>query len=130
MNESFTTHGNNDFSSNLPRILPPLYHSPPPLPSNWHCIATGDFAVFISSGLSYKKALSLNLVSACTAFLGLFLGVSIASDIRVRLWILAITAGMFLYVSLVDMVSLFHSRGMHFLPLNRVYSFASQLLIW
>ena len=64
----------------------------------------GDFAVFISSGLSYKKALILNLVSACTAFIGLFLGVSIASDIRVRLWILAVTAGMFLYVSLVDMV--------------------------
>jgi hypothetical protein len=62
---------------------------------------------------------SLNLVSACTAFLGLYLGVSIASDIRVRLWILAVTAGMFLYVALVDMVRAEPSVAF---PASRVYS--------
>ena len=34
----------------------------------------GDFAIFISSGMGYRKALALNLLSATTAFLGFFLG--------------------------------------------------------
>ena len=34
----------------------------------------GDFAIFVNSGIGYKKALLLNLLSATTAFLGFFLG--------------------------------------------------------
>ena len=34
----------------------------------------GDFAIFVASGLSVKKALTLNLLSALSAYLGLFLG--------------------------------------------------------
>ena len=34
----------------------------------------GDFAIFVASGLSVKKALALNLLSALSAYLGLFLG--------------------------------------------------------
>ena len=35
----------------------------------------GDFAIFIASGMGYRKALGLNLISALTAFLGFFLGI-------------------------------------------------------
>ena len=34
----------------------------------------GDFAIFIASGIGYRKALLLNLLSALTAFIGFFLG--------------------------------------------------------
>ena len=34
----------------------------------------GDFAIFIASGMGYKKALLLNLLSASMAFLGFFIG--------------------------------------------------------
>lgn len=64
----------------------------------------GDFAIFIGSGIGYGKALALNLLSALTAFLGLFLGVQIATDETILFWILAITGGMFIYVSLVNML--------------------------
>jgi len=64
----------------------------------------GDFAIFIASGMGYRKALGLNLISGLTAFLGFFLGVEVAKDESFQLWIMAITAGMFIYVSLVDML--------------------------
>ena len=68
-------------------------------------IPTGDFAVLISTGLSYKKALVLNVVSGLFAFAGLYVGIPISVDIRVQQWIFAVTAGIFLYIALVDMVS-------------------------
>ncbi|CAK9291415.1 unnamed protein product [Gordionus sp. m RMFG-2023] len=64
----------------------------------------GDFAVLVSTGMSFKMALVVNLFAACTSFFGLYLSLSIASSIEARKWIFAMTAGMFLYVSLVDML--------------------------
>lgn len=64
----------------------------------------GDFAILINEGLSFKKALIANLFSSLTAFVGFFIGVPISSDIAARPWIFSITAGMFLYISLVDML--------------------------
>lgn len=64
----------------------------------------GDFAVFISSGMGYKKALFLNFISGLMAFFGFFLGVQVATNPDIQLWIMAVTAGMFLYVALVNML--------------------------
>ncbi|XP_022336469.2 zinc transporter ZIP12-like [Crassostrea virginica] len=64
----------------------------------------GDFAILINEGLTFKKALIANLFSSLTAFVGFFIGVPISSDLAARPWIFSITAGMFLYISLVDML--------------------------
>ncbi|CAN7983620.1 unnamed protein product [Ixodes hexagonus] len=64
----------------------------------------GDFVVLISTGLGYKKALFLNFLSALAAFAGLYAGFQVGENIVARNWILTVTAGIFLYVSLVDML--------------------------
>lgn len=65
----------------------------------------GDLAVLIDSGLSMMRALILNLISALTAFIGLFLAIWLGKDENAETILLAITAGMFLYVAWVDMLS-------------------------
>uniref|UniRef100_F6X0G2 Uncharacterized protein n=1 Tax=Ciona intestinalis TaxID=7719 RepID=F6X0G2_CIOIN len=64
-----------------------------------------DFAIYINNGLPKWKALFLNFFSACWCFVGLYIGLVLSDDTAVRQWLLAVVAGMFLYVSLVDIVS-------------------------
>nr|XP_022289112.1 zinc transporter ZIP10-like [Crassostrea virginica] len=64
----------------------------------------GDYAILVSSGLSRFKALLFNFGSSLTAFIGLYIGVSVSTDNTVRQWIFAITAGLFLYIALADMM--------------------------
>uniref|UniRef100_A0A0N4XFX9 Zinc transporter ZIP12 n=1 Tax=Nippostrongylus brasiliensis TaxID=27835 RepID=A0A0N4XFX9_NIPBR len=73
----------------------------------------GDFAVLIESGLSTATALGFNLLSALTAFLGLFVSISLGEFKEVQTWLLAITAGMFLYVAWIDMLSHLKHDGSH-----------------
>lgn len=64
----------------------------------------GDFAILLHSGMSVRKALMLNVGSALTSFFGLYIALSVATDIATQQWIAAITAGLFLYVGLADML--------------------------
>lgn len=64
----------------------------------------GDFAILLHSGMSVRRALMLNVGSALTSFFGLYIALSIATDIATQQWIAAITAGLFLYVGLADML--------------------------
>jgi len=51
-------------------------------------------------------ALMYNFISALTAIVGMFIGVAIGSaEDEATPWILSITAGIFLYVALVDLVN-------------------------
>ncbi|KAL4229135.1 hypothetical protein ACF0H5_012173 [Mactra antiquata] len=64
----------------------------------------GDFAILLSCGVSFCRALVLNFVSSLTAMVGLYIGLAISTDEVVRQWIVSITAGMFLYIALVNML--------------------------
>ena len=66
----------------------------------------GDYFILLSTGMSWYMALFFNFVSALTAVLGFFIGVAIGtSNEEANNWILAIAAGVFLYIALVDLVS-------------------------
>ncbi|CAF98985.1 unnamed protein product [Tetraodon nigroviridis] len=65
----------------------------------------GDFAVLLKAGMSVKQAIVYNLLSALMAYVGMMIGTAVGQYTEnVTSWIFAITAGMFLYVALVDML--------------------------
>lgn len=62
----------------------------------------GDFAVLIKSGMTIKRAVLYNTLSSILCLIGATTGVFIGKiDVG---WVSALIAGMFLYISLVDMV--------------------------
>ncbi|CAG5122038.1 unnamed protein product [Candidula unifasciata] len=64
-----------------------------------------DIAILLHSGLSMKKSLFINFLSACVIYLGVILGVMLSSMItEANKWIFAMAGGLFLYVPLVDML--------------------------
>lgn len=62
--------------------------------------------MLVKAGMTVKQAITYNMVSAVIAFLGMIVGIFIGSNESSIVWVLALTAGMFLYISLVDMVSI------------------------
>lgn len=68
---------------------------------------SGDFAILIQSGMSLKKALLYNFLSACTAFVGLVLGI-VLGELQGSTYIFAFAGGLFLYVSLTHLVRIKH----------------------
>ncbi|XP_020568500.1 zinc transporter ZIP10 isoform X1 [Oryzias latipes] len=65
----------------------------------------GDFAVLLKAGMSVKQAIVYNLLSALMAYVGMIIGAAVGQYTHnVTNWIFAVTAGMFLYVALVDML--------------------------
>ncbi|XP_068121282.1 zinc transporter ZIP5 [Hyperolius riggenbachi] len=65
----------------------------------------GDFAVLLQTGVPVRRVLCFTLISAFLSYLGMLVGV-LASQSSAHLtpWIFAVTAGIFLYVALVDML--------------------------
>nr|XP_006822019.1 PREDICTED: zinc transporter ZIP14-like [Saccoglossus kowalevskii] len=64
----------------------------------------GDFAILLNAGMSVKKALTYNFLSACMCYLGLVCGILLTQHTDAADYIFALAAGMFLYISLVDML--------------------------
>ncbi|KAJ6658143.1 hypothetical protein lerEdw1_001619 [Lerista edwardsae] len=65
----------------------------------------GDCAVLLQAGLPLRRVLLFNLLSAFLAYWGIVVGTILSqSTSQVTPWIFAITAGVFLYVALVDML--------------------------
>merc|ERR1712083_1223683 len=63
----------------------------------------GDFAVLLNSGMTVRQAMMYNFLSACTCYLGLVMGI-LLGELDANCYIFALAGGMFLYISLVDMV--------------------------
>lgn len=64
----------------------------------------GDFAILLNAGMSMKQALCFNFLSACMCYIGLIFGILLAEATAAHTWIFGVAGGMFLYISLVDMV--------------------------
>lgn len=73
------------------------------------CSVLGDFAALLHAGLTVKHALLLNLASALTAFIGLYVALAVGVGEEGEAWILAVATGLFLYVALCDMVRMVES---------------------
>ena len=65
---------------------------------------SGDFAILLNAGMSMRQALMYNFLSACTCYIGLVIGILIGEFTDGSPYIFALAGGMFLYISLVDMV--------------------------
>lgn len=63
----------------------------------------GDFVILLNAGLSIPQAIFFNLLSAMSCYVGLVLGILLGSTFAPNV-IFAIAGGMFLYISLADMV--------------------------
>ena len=64
----------------------------------------GDFAILLKSGMSYKQAMLANFGSACLCYVGLIVGLILGFKTSAVRYIYGIAGGMFLYISLADMV--------------------------
>ena len=69
----------------------------------------GDFAILLARGYSRRKALLINVLSALAAFVGAGVTYLVADSVEGILpWLLAGTAGMFLYISLSNLIPDLH----------------------
>ena len=59
----------------------------------------------MNTGVSIKMALFMNFLSSLTAIVGGIVGVAIGTELNASGVVFAVTGGLFIYISLVDMVS-------------------------
>ncbi|XP_013379013.1 zinc transporter ZIP14 isoform X2 [Lingula anatina] len=64
----------------------------------------GDFAILLNAGMSRWQAVGYNFLSACACYLGLILGILVSEATAANEWVFALAGGMFLYISLADMM--------------------------
>ncbi|XP_025420013.1 zinc transporter ZIP10-like [Sipha flava] len=62
----------------------------------------GDFAILIQSGMSFRRALSFNFVSACTAFIGLVIGICLG-NMEYSGFVFSFAGGLFLFITLTHL---------------------------
>jgi zinc and cadmium transporter len=68
-----------------------------------------DFAVLVRGGFSRKKALLLNLASGAMALLGVLLVFALQETVEPYIgYLLAVTAGMFIYIAAADLIPELH----------------------
>eukprot|EP00096_Caligus_rogercresseyi_P008607 TRINITY_DN2777_c0_g1_i1.p1 TRINITY_DN2777_c0_g1~~TRINITY_DN2777_c0_g1_i1.p1 ORF type:complete len:504 (-),score=161.64 TRINITY_DN2777_c0_g1_i1:356-1867(-) len=73
----------------------------------------GDFAMLLKAGMSFKQAVFYNVISSVLAFMGMIGGILLGNLEAVAPWIFMVTAGIFLYVALVDMIPELNSGHSH-----------------
>lgn len=70
-------------------------------------IFPGDFAILIQSGMSFRRAMCFNFLSACTAFIGFIIGICLG-NMEYSGFVFSFAGGLFLFITLTHLVS---SRG-------------------
>jgi len=71
----------------------------------------GDFGVLIHAGLSVKRALAFNFLTALTAVLGAVLSIFLGQSVKdFSLFMLPVTAGGFLYIAGSDLIPELHQQ--------------------
>lgn len=71
----------------------------------------GDFGIYTHQGLSLKKSLNLNLLSATASLLGVIVAFVIGSSIAAStIYVLPITAGGFIYLAASDLIPELHEH--------------------
>jgi len=79
----------------------------------------GDFAMLLKAGMTIKQAIFYNVLSSVLAFLGMVAGILISASLpSFTPWMFVATAGIFLYVALVDMMPELSSGHAH--PISRM----------
>ena len=76
-------------------------------------VFAGDYAIIVQAGIHWCTALLFNFLSALTAVLGMFVGVTISQHTAANEWILALTVGSFLYIALTDLVRMTRNKQMN-----------------
>ncbi|MEM4643702.1 MAG: ZIP family metal transporter, partial [Candidatus Bathyarchaeia archaeon] len=71
----------------------------------------GDFGVLIYGGLSRKKALMFNFISAITAIAGALLAYFLADLRSVETFLVPLAAGGFIYIASTDLLPELHKRS-------------------
>ncbi|MBP7842498.1 ZIP family metal transporter [Candidatus Woesebacteria bacterium] len=71
-----------------------------------------DFSIMVAGGMERKKALLLNLISAMSAVVGALVTYFFAFSIEgISPYLIAFSAGMFLYIALSDLIPQLHNHG-------------------
>lgn len=73
----------------------------------------GDFAMLLKAGMSVKQAVCYNILSSVLAFVGMIIGRLLGDLTFLTPYIFMATAGVFLYVALVDMIPELNSGHSH-----------------
>ena len=68
-------------------------------------LISGAFAIFVSSGVSVRRALCLLSTFYLFSYVGVVVGATLGTSLNLTVWISAVIAGMFLYIALAEMVS-------------------------
>lgn len=71
----------------------------------------GDFAILLKAGMSVRQAIYYNVLSSVLSLIGTVIGIWIGDTPQASAWVFAAAAGMFLYISMVDMVSASEERS-------------------
>lgn len=86
----------------------------------------GDFAMLLKAGMTIKQAVFYNILSSVLAFIGMLAGLALGNIGHFSSWMFAATAGIFLYVALVDMMPELSSGHAH--PISRTQQHGGQWL--
>ncbi|MBI2128925.1 ZIP family metal transporter [Candidatus Woesearchaeota archaeon] len=90
----------------------------------------GDFGILMHAGLSKKKALFFNFLSAMAAFLGAILALAIGSSVKdFNLFILPLTAGGFIYIAGSDLIPELHKEVIPMKSLIQLISLVFGVLV-